>query len=477
MQGSQCGSETTQYVLQRGGKIYWLSKNLRAENSQLSMYEKFQQALEEMIRHQVNEGIPIAVTIDAGSLDNSVSPLANNVNGVGGFKLDEILAIARAAGANSHVALLHLTEFSPSADDSRLNMIMLELLYHFSLGYSTRPPSSRNSSSSMITPLGFRPREEIQLPTFNESLVLSGFRSSSTVAASSIEALKAKTLDYNNNDLVPSIYLRQHMPHLDLSEPNLAAAMSQHYPGNFSGIQSTPNSARRNYSGPPTPVAAYVPDANAAILRSVAQQSLSQTYPTSQHQQSLGTGGSTALARYQQQQQQQVSRHPYTVDATDSGINAAQYKNIPLQQQLALQQARNFLASNTPLSSTSLATSPDIRSLRSNATRSSSNSATLSASLYAANISRSSSSTSSSPHLNSRQQPGYFSNSGDSSSAFHQGDLTYSLDSNPHPYDEALDLNIDSLSHPYVQSSYNLMPGEGFDAQNKGSTGSNKFNF
>lgn len=48
--------------------------------------------------------MPICLTIDAGALEGSVSPMVNNSNSPSGLSLHEILEIARLAGANRNVS-------------------------------------------------------------------------------------------------------------------------------------------------------------------------------------------------------------------------------------------------------------------------------------------------------------------------------------------------------------------------------------
>lgn len=394
------------------------------ENLQLTMYEKFMQALDDITKSQVNENIPISVTIDAGALDNSICPLANNTNCPGGFNLDEIIQIARAAGANSHVAVLHLTEFSPSADDSRLNMVLLEILYHFSLGYSTRP-STNNASA-----LGIRLSDHSQVPHLNESVAL---------RIPSEEGFKVKTVDYNN-EMIPAIPIRQPISGLDLSDQNMALAyQQQQYSMALNSLQSAPNSSRRS-SGPPTPVAAFSPDSNTAMLRSAAQQALSLNY-----QQGNQQYPSAAMIRHPQQpklspqQQMQALRNPYSIDSVDMGLDAIQGKNIQLQQQLAVQQARNAFSGSNSTIATNSATNSDFRPPRSTLARSRSNSAN-----FLGEMSRTLSQPNSMPGMN--RSLGYTANSAETMVAHYKVD--YNLGNDPHPYDESTDLNFDaSMQH------------------------------
>lgn len=82
----------------------WLSKDLRDGQSTVS--QKFSTLLDTLTtNNQSNSNMPVCLTIDAGALEASVSPMVNNSNSPSGLSLHEILEIARLAGANRNVSV------------------------------------------------------------------------------------------------------------------------------------------------------------------------------------------------------------------------------------------------------------------------------------------------------------------------------------------------------------------------------------
>ena len=136
VQGSECSTEYVQYHLQRGGKIVWLSKDIRGclgHNDALHAMDNssrvsalFLQALTQVsgveerhdipitptTLHSTDDGIeedntpaarPIVVSLDMGVMMNA-GGTNNTSNSMIGLSIDEILNIAQLAGANPNVS-------------------------------------------------------------------------------------------------------------------------------------------------------------------------------------------------------------------------------------------------------------------------------------------------------------------------------------------------------------------------------------
>jgi arginase family enzyme len=82
----------------------WLTKDLRSSGK--TPAECFADLLKEFgsQRDESSNPIPIAVTIDAGVLDSSLSPFANNTNSPQGLSYDDLVGIARVAGSDPNVS-------------------------------------------------------------------------------------------------------------------------------------------------------------------------------------------------------------------------------------------------------------------------------------------------------------------------------------------------------------------------------------
>lgn len=154
-QGSSLSSEEARSFVSKGGRLCWLLKELRRQATSLD--QQFQRLLDELTTAKAaSEGAePLApavvLHIDCGSLESSIAAFSNNTSSTAGFKYDEVLQIAYLAGLSPAVAMVQVTEFSPAAEETRQNMLVLEMLYYFCVGYNLRVGGSMDS---FVSPLG-----------------------------------------------------------------------------------------------------------------------------------------------------------------------------------------------------------------------------------------------------------------------------------------------------------------------------------
>lgn len=154
-QGSSLSSEEARSFVSKGGRLCWLLKELRRQATPLD--QQFQRLLDELtVAKAASEGTElvapaVVLHIDCGSLESSVAAFSNNTSSTVGFKYDEVLQIAYLAGLSPAVAMVQVTEFSPAAEETRQNMLVLEVLYYFCMGYSLRVGGS---TDGFVSPLG-----------------------------------------------------------------------------------------------------------------------------------------------------------------------------------------------------------------------------------------------------------------------------------------------------------------------------------
>jgi hypothetical protein len=154
-QGSSLSSEEARSFVSKGGRLCWLLKELRRQATPLD--QQFQRLLDELTTAKAaSDGAELVVPavvlhIDCGSLESSVAAFSNNSSSTVGFKHDEVLQIAYLAGLSPAVAMVQVTEFSPAAEETRQNMLVLEVLYYFCLGYGLRVGGAMDG---FVSPLG-----------------------------------------------------------------------------------------------------------------------------------------------------------------------------------------------------------------------------------------------------------------------------------------------------------------------------------
>lgn len=109
-QGSVLNAEEAKGFVAKGGRLFWLNKDLRKQSHAIE--DQFQKLLDEISISNAHpdETTPqttpaVIIHIDCGSLDSSLAAFSNNVNGTSGFKYDEIMQIAYLSGLHPSVRL------------------------------------------------------------------------------------------------------------------------------------------------------------------------------------------------------------------------------------------------------------------------------------------------------------------------------------------------------------------------------------
>jgi len=159
-QGGLCSSDHTKYITEKGGRIIWLSKDLRhaskpcdEQNSNtfknvqkysghcVKSQKVFQNVLDELrlSRHGSNASDrAIYVSINASSIINNVS--SSTMTGLSsiGLTTDEILDIAMTAGADSNVVGMDVCDMVIDLDDPHTARLFTDIFYRFSAGVAIR---------------------------------------------------------------------------------------------------------------------------------------------------------------------------------------------------------------------------------------------------------------------------------------------------------------------------------------------------
>ena len=119
-QGSQSECDATRQVLEGGGKVVWLTKDLRTPNTSsvaVPQYLKYLRGLSRSVKSCVaarsaaatlpgDPNFPsIMVSLDAGVLCSAHSPLCNNSCSSIGLSLEEVLEMAFISGAHPNVSI------------------------------------------------------------------------------------------------------------------------------------------------------------------------------------------------------------------------------------------------------------------------------------------------------------------------------------------------------------------------------------
>lgn len=86
---------------------------------------------------------PIMVALDMSAACSGVGGSALSGSGPQGLNTEELLEIAMAAGADSRVIALAISDFQPGQDDTRDNLMLSEIFYRFAMGVTTRTDSLR----------------------------------------------------------------------------------------------------------------------------------------------------------------------------------------------------------------------------------------------------------------------------------------------------------------------------------------------
>jgi arginase family enzyme len=159
-QGNILHAEEARNFISKGGHLIWLKKDLRKPSQ--TVEAAFQKVLDEWkVRNEAVVPPGVIVHIDCGSLDCNAAGCANSSSSTDGLKYEEVLQIAYISGRSPMVSMIQITEFSPLAEENRHNMLVLELLYYFCVGYNLR---IEGNIGNFCSPLGISTsfREELK---------------------------------------------------------------------------------------------------------------------------------------------------------------------------------------------------------------------------------------------------------------------------------------------------------------------------
>ena len=182
-QGSMCPVEHAKFVLQRGGRIVWLSKDLCQPSAIFGGQEavddsshstssrssgggtpqmQFQKVIDSL-GENVAAGTrrPVYVSFNAGVMAYHACPGSLvTANSSMGLTADEILDMAMMAGADSNVVAFDVCELLPEIEEARSARLLTDIFYRFAAGVAIRliatsvpaelqlaPPPSRSGST------------------------------------------------------------------------------------------------------------------------------------------------------------------------------------------------------------------------------------------------------------------------------------------------------------------------------------------
>nr|CAG4714882.1 unnamed protein product [Naegleria fowleri] len=128
-QGSQCSQIHANYVLEKGGKIYWLSKDVESAGAM----NAFRQVVEKDFEN--TEQIFVSFDLDSISMAyvtgvSCPSPL--------GLSSQNALDICFYAGSQQKVQLFDLSEYNPIIEEYNTGKMVAAMFVHFCMGYSLR---------------------------------------------------------------------------------------------------------------------------------------------------------------------------------------------------------------------------------------------------------------------------------------------------------------------------------------------------
>jgi len=163
-QGSQCSADVAQRIVDSGGSIFWLHKDLRAASTESIAVAQFSRALrsldacmqqQQQQQHPQSSRSPqprIMLTIDAGVLCFATHPFGRSSISSVGLTAEEVLEMVFIAGSHPNVAMIELVEFEPDlTDNSRANLLLADIFYRFALGVASRTQQPRCSVSNAST--------------------------------------------------------------------------------------------------------------------------------------------------------------------------------------------------------------------------------------------------------------------------------------------------------------------------------------
>jgi len=135
-QGSVSTMEHANYIVDRGGKILWLNRDLRSANiSQLNQSTtQFKNTLKALSRDAISGYFrPIAFSLDISAINFAELPAQSNPNPYG-LSVEEISEMVMIAGSDPNVAFFDISEINTDIEEVHSSRVIAHFLYKFALG-------------------------------------------------------------------------------------------------------------------------------------------------------------------------------------------------------------------------------------------------------------------------------------------------------------------------------------------------------
>eukprot|EP00761_Pharyngomonas_kirbyi_P000375 gb/GECH01000375.1/.p1 GENE.gb/GECH01000375.1/~~gb/GECH01000375.1/.p1 ORF type:complete len:306 (+),score=98.05 gb/GECH01000375.1/:1-918(+) len=128
-QGSSCSAVHAKYVQDQGGRIFWLTQDIR-KNMKNVPIEFEDQVLKKL-------GDNVFMSFDLDSVQCSDAPGVSAPATVG-LKAEEALQMCFRAGKLNSVKLFDLSEYNPAVEGHLTGRLVAHMFYHFALGVAQR---------------------------------------------------------------------------------------------------------------------------------------------------------------------------------------------------------------------------------------------------------------------------------------------------------------------------------------------------
>ncbi|KAF8566712.1 hypothetical protein P879_10026 [Paragonimus westermani] len=139
-QGQQCACVHVDYVFENGGQIVWLSdlgEFVVGTRLRTGAHSNAVAKLQSILSECENAGRRVFFSFDLDAIRASDCPGVSCPSPVG-LSSEEALGLCFVAGASKAVDLMDISEFNPRIESSQTSRLVVNMIYHFVLGYSRR---------------------------------------------------------------------------------------------------------------------------------------------------------------------------------------------------------------------------------------------------------------------------------------------------------------------------------------------------
>ena len=140
-QGAQCSKHHYDYIVEKGFKVYWLSHIRRhklCEDNSFECKTQAGQLMEKILNELSSQVEHIFFSFDIDSINSSYCPGVSAPSVIGGLTDEEALELAYIAGKTNKVKLMDISEFNPAVESKRTSTLIVNILYKFIKGISSR---------------------------------------------------------------------------------------------------------------------------------------------------------------------------------------------------------------------------------------------------------------------------------------------------------------------------------------------------